>query len=89
MSRFGGAAPRRFATALATRPVAELAFVAGLGAVQTLAFVATAFWIVQFAAVALLAWRVGLASPRRAAVLGLVFGTAWLGAGTWWLFISL
>ncbi|MEO9067505.1 MAG: apolipoprotein N-acyltransferase [Caldimonas sp.] len=89
MSRFGGVVLGRFATALAARPVAELVFVAGLGALQTLAFVATAFWLVQFAAVALLAWRVGLASPRRAAGLGLIFGTAWLGAGTWWLFISL
>ena len=38
---------------------------------------------------ALLAWRVGAASPRRAAALGLVFGTAWLCAGTWWLFVSM
>ena len=40
-------------------------------------------------AAALLAWRVGAASPRRAALLGFAFGTAWLGAGTWWMFVSL
>ena len=40
-------------------------------------------------AVALLAWRVGAASPRRAALLGFAFGTAWLCAGTWWLFVSM
>ena len=36
-----------------------------------------------------LAWRVGSAPPRRAALLGWAFGTAWLCAGTWWLFISM
>jgi apolipoprotein N-acyltransferase len=36
-----------------------------------------------------LAWRVASATPWRAAWIGLVFGTAWLSAGTWWLFISL
>ena len=40
-------------------------------------------------AVALLAWRVGAASPRRAAALGFAFGTAWLCAGTWWMFVSM
>ena len=36
-------------------------------------------------------WRrwSGRAAPRRAALLGWLFGTAWLGAGVWWLFISL
>ena len=43
----------------------------------------------QMAIVAWLAWRAASASPRRAAGLGMVFGTAWLAAGTWWLFISL
>jgi apolipoprotein N-acyltransferase len=67
----------------------DAGFVAALGAAQTIAFVHTAFWPVQMVAVALLAWRVGLASPGRAAVLGHAFGTAWLGAGTWWLFVSM
>jgi apolipoprotein N-acyltransferase len=60
-----------------------------LGALQTVVYVHTAYWPLQMLAVALLAWRVGQASPRRAAALGLAFGTAWLGVGTWWLFVSL
>ncbi len=81
MSRLGGV--------LSRRPALELALVAALGASQTLAFVATYAWGLQLAAMIVLAWRVGRASPRRAAALGFVFGTAWLVAGTWWLFVSL
>lgn len=69
--------------------LADAVFVAVLGAVQTVAFVHTALWPAQMLAVALLAWRVGLASTGRAALLGLAFGTAWLGAGTWWMFVSM
>ena len=71
------------------RAVADAAFAAVLGAAQTLAYVETAAWPLQMLAVALFAWRVGRASPPRAALLGFCYGTAWLGAGTWWLFISL
>jgi len=60
-----------------------------LGAVHSLPFVQTALWPLQFAVIAALAWRVADARPLRAAGLGLAFGTAWLAAGTWWLFISL
>ena len=67
----------------------DLALAAGLGALHSLPFVHTGFWWLQLLCVALLAWRVSLAAPWRAAALGLAFGTAWLGAGTWWLFISL
>ena len=67
----------------------ELVAIAALGALQTLAYVDTASWPLQLVALALLAWRVGHASTLRAAALGLVFGTAWLGAGTWWLFVSM
>jgi apolipoprotein N-acyltransferase len=67
----------------------ELALVAALGAAQTLAFVHTAFWAVPVAAAGLLAWRIRDASPGRAAVLGLAYGTAWICAGTWWLFVSM
>ena len=74
---------------LLRRPDADVAFVAALGAAQTVAFVYTAWWPLQMLAVALLAWRVDAAGPRRAALLGWAFGTAWLGAGTWWLFVSL
>ena len=80
MSRPGG---------LLARPALDLAFVAALGAAHTLAFVHTQFWFAHFAAVSLLAWRVSGATPRRAAALGLAFGTSWLAAGTWWLFVSL
>ncbi|MCE9657190.1 MAG: apolipoprotein N-acyltransferase [Burkholderiales bacterium] len=67
----------------------ELGLAAGLGAGQTLAFVHTAFWPLQMLAIALLAWRVGRASPGRAALLGYAFGTGWLCAGTWWMFVSM
>ncbi|MDQ2927093.1 MAG: apolipoprotein N-acyltransferase, partial [Pseudomonadota bacterium] len=67
----------------------EVAFVALLGAAQTITYVETALWPLQMLAMALLAWRIGRASARRAAGLGLAYGTAWLGAGTWWLYISM
>ena len=66
-----------------------MCFVATLGAAQMIAFVYTAFWPAQMMAIALLAWRVGMASPGRAFVLGYAFGTAWLCAGTWWLYVSM
>ncbi|MDO9075668.1 MAG: apolipoprotein N-acyltransferase [Rubrivivax sp.] len=60
-----------------------------LGALQTLAFVHTAAWLLPLATLVLLVWRLDVASPRRAALLGWAYGTAWLCAGTWWLFISM
>ena len=63
---------------------------AALGALQTLAFVHTGAWWLPLLAVAVLAWRLHTsAGPRQAAWLGWCFGTGWLTAGTWWLFISL
>ena len=62
------------------------------GAVQTAAYVHTGLWWLTVAAAALLAWRVGRPGstrPKHAALLGWAFGTGWLCAGTWWLFISL
>jgi len=79
----------RLGAALARRPALELALVAALGAAQTLAFVVTDAWVLQLGAMIVLAWCVGRATPRRAAALGFTFGTAWLCAGTWWLFVSL
>jgi apolipoprotein N-acyltransferase len=38
--------------------IVDLAFVAALGALQTVAFVRTAAWPLQLACIALLAWRV-------------------------------
>jgi apolipoprotein N-acyltransferase len=69
--------------------LAELGIAALLGAVQTVAYVETALWPLQMLAVGWLAWRVAGASTLRAAALGLVFGVAWIGAGTWWLFVSM
>ncbi len=67
----------------------QLAAVAAAGALQSLACVHTAWWPLPLAAISLLAWAVLGATPRQAALLGWAFGTAWLGAATWWLFISL
>lgn len=60
-----------------------------LGVAHSLPFVHTAAWPLQMLVVAALAGRATAASPRRAAALGLAFGTAWFAAGTWWLFISM
>ncbi len=68
---------------------AELAFALGLGALHSLAFVRPLAWPLQIVVIALLVWRVRRARVWRAGGLGLAFGTAWFGAGTWWLFISM
>lgn len=68
---------------------ADAALAAALGALQTLAFVHTGAWALPIATLALLVWRLDAAPPRRAALLGWLYGTAWLAAGTWWLFVSM
>jgi len=68
---------------------ADVLLVTALGAAQTLSFVHTAWWPLQLLCIAVLAHRVLSVSVRRAAVLGWAFGTAWLLAGVWWMFISL
>lgn len=60
-----------------------------LGTVHSLPATYTHAWMLQLAGVAGLAWRVSRASPRRAALLGWLFATAWIAAGTWWLYISM
>ena len=73
-------------------PAGEAVFCAVLGALQTLAFVHTQMgWmpLLPIATLAWLVWRLDTASPRRAALLGWCYGTAWLCAGVWWLFISM
>ena len=67
----------------------DLLLAAALGALHSLPFVYTQAWWLQTLIVSLLVWRVATATPWRAAALGLGFGTAWLAAGTWWLFISM
>jgi len=68
---------------------AEPALLAALGAVQTFAFVRTAWWPLPLLAAAVLAARLWRARPARAFLLGWSFGTGWLLAGVWWLFISM
>ncbi len=60
-----------------------------LGALQTLAYTHTHWWPLPLATLAWLVWRLDLATPRRAALLAWLYGTAWLVAGTWWLYISM
>ncbi len=69
--------------------LAELLLAALGGAAHSLCFVHTGAWPLQMALVALLAGRASITTPWRAAALGLGFGTGWLAAGTWWLFVSL
>ena len=72
-----------------SHPAVELTLIAVLAAAHTFAYVAGDLWPLQILAVAVLAWRVSRASVRHAAALGLVYGTAWIVAGTWWLFVSM
>ena len=67
-----------------------MALAALAGALQTLAFEHPApAWGLSVLAVALLVRLLHAAAPPRAALLGLAFGTGWLVAGVWWLFVSL
>jgi apolipoprotein N-acyltransferase len=69
---------------------AEAPGLAALGALQTLAFFVTTVWWLPVACAALLVWRLNEAgSAPRAALLAWCYGTAWLVAGVWWLFISM
>ncbi|MBS0444724.1 MAG: apolipoprotein N-acyltransferase [Proteobacteria bacterium] len=70
-------------------PLTEFVLAAALGACASLPFVHTWAWWVQIGLFALVAARVGRAGPGRAAAIGVAFGTAWLAAGTWWLYISM
>jgi apolipoprotein N-acyltransferase len=79
LSRGAGPALRRL------EPLAA----AALGALQTLAFVHTALWPLPLLTLAWLGWRLRGAAVGRAALLGWCYGTAWLGAGVWWLYISM
>lgn len=70
------------------RPLELLAALA-LGALQTLAYTHTEAWWLPLACCGLIAWRTARATPGHAALLGAAYGTAWVAAGTWWLFISM
>jgi apolipoprotein N-acyltransferase len=67
----------------------DVALATTLGGAQTLAYVHPLAWPLQWACIAVLAHRVFAVPPARAALLGWAFGTAWLVAGVWWLFISM
>ena len=61
-----------------------------LGALQTVAFVHTnGLWLLPLLTLAWLASRLDRARPSRAAWLAWCYGTGWLCAGTWWLFVSM
>lgn len=79
------------APAGATTPWRRLELVAALalGALQTVALVHTAWWPLPLLTLAWLVWRLDLSTPRRAALLGWLYGTAWLCASVWWLYISM
>jgi apolipoprotein N-acyltransferase len=80
-----GAPTRPRAPALAL----DTLLAAALGALQTLAFVHTVAWALPLATLAWLVGRLDAVSARRAAWLGGCYGSAWLAAGVWWLFISM
>ena len=66
------------------------AMMAALGALQTLAYVHTqSLWWLPLLCSGALAAAVSLAAPRQAALLGGAYASAWLVAGTWWLYISM
>ncbi|HEY1092909.1 MAG TPA: hypothetical protein VGE47_17555, partial [Burkholderiaceae bacterium] len=69
---------------LCTWPVVLIA-----GFLQTAAFAPGGHWPLQILSLALLAHASWDATPARAARLGALFGTAWMGSGLWWLYISL
>ena len=67
----------------------DLILAASLGALQTAAYVYTEAWWLQMGCLGWMAWRAAVVGTRRAALLGWCFGTGWLCAGVWWLFISM
>ena len=71
------------------RRAAEWAGVALAGALMAPATAHTALWLVPLLSIGWLVHRLRSASPMRAAAVGAVFGTAWVSAGVWWLFVSM
>jgi apolipoprotein N-acyltransferase len=81
--------PTEGAGAVARAAAPAVAFAGLLGALFSLSFVHTAAWWLQFLCLWLLVSRVAQVKPGRAALIGWAFGTGWLIAGTWWLYISM
>ena len=69
----------------------ELLLMGTTGGIQAAAYGADGLWWLQCLAVGVLAWRVSNLGhkPRRAALMGWVYASAWLGASVWWLYISI
>ena len=84
-----GAGRRRPPARIAAGSAIWTAVMAAAGALQTLAFVEGRTWPLPIATAALLAWRVARVAPRRAAHDGFAYAFGWLGAGVWWLYISM
>ena len=82
-------AARRFLEIGGARRWAELAGVAAAGALLSVPLVHTALWPLALACIAVLYGCVSRAGVRRAALLGGLFGSCWLAASVWWLFISM
>ena len=86
----GGAARRKAGSATDRFFIGyDLLFVILIGALHALPTARPQLWWLQLLCVAGLAYRVSRASAGRAALLGFTFGTAWLCAGTWWLYVSM
>ncbi|WP_232315230.1 apolipoprotein N-acyltransferase [Aquincola tertiaricarbonis] len=73
----------------ALRGAAAVLLAATGGALFSLPFVHTGAWWASLLLLALLAGAAQRLRPGAAALAGWAFGTGWLAAGTWWLFISL
>ena len=80
---------RLYAPAGRRWPGLEFLGAALLGALQTWACVHTAWWPLPLLALAGLVVALNRATPLHAAALGWAYGTGWLVAGVWWLFISM
>jgi apolipoprotein N-acyltransferase len=68
---------------------AELLLALALGVAHSQSFAIPHAWWLELLALAVFAARVMAADRWRAAWVGLAFGTAWLSASTWWMYISL
>jgi len=60
-----------------------------LGALQTLSYVHTAWWPLPILTLTALLLMLQSASSWRSGLWGWAYGTGWLVAGVWWLFISM
>ena len=84
-------APRHPSGQRASVASGRLAFVLALlaGVAQAASFAPTEFWWLQLLSTGALVALLADARPRAAAARAWAFGFGWLGAGFWWLYISL